>query len=133
MTEPMSKTLEQEQAEFKEYLIERGLLKPDRRKVEPPKPIRLATSNPSVPLRMQEERIKEKVDQYKADHDRELKALRQQEEKREQEWRKRKAREQQTALLQQKLDFARYIQLSLGSGVPSEYNPFTQRRMWGED
>ena len=68
----MSKTLEQEQAEFKEYLIERGLLKRDRPKVEPPKPIRLAISNPSVPLRVQEERIKEKVDQYKADHDREL-------------------------------------------------------------
>jgi hypothetical protein len=129
----MSKTLEQEQAEFYEYLIERGLLKRDRRKVEHSKPIRLTTSNPSVSLKVQEERIKQKVDQYKADYDRELKALREQEEKREQEWRKRKAREQQTALLQQKLDFARYIQLSLGSQVQSEYNPFTRRRIWGED
>ena len=129
----MSKTLEQEQAEFKEYLIERGLLEPDRPKVKPPKPIRLATSNPSVPLRVQEERIKEKVDQYKADHDRELKALREQEEKREQEWRKRKARERLTAELQYKLDLARYIQVSLEPAVQSEYNPFTRRRIWGED
>jgi|SRR6516164_7416682 len=129
----MSKTLEQEQAEFKEYLIERGLLKRDKPKVLPPKPIRLATSNPSIPLMVQEERIKQKVDQYKADHDRELKALREKEERLEQEWRKQKAREKQIALNQQKLDLARYAQLALGVGVPSEYNPFTQRRMWGED
>src|SRR6516164_3446876 len=95
-----SKTLEQEQAGFKELLIERGLLKPDKPKVLPPKPIRLATVNPSVPLRVQEERIKEKVDKYKTDHDREMEALREQEENRAQEWRKQRARERLTAELQ---------------------------------
>ena len=128
-----SKTLEQEQAEFKELLIERGLLKPDRPKVLPPKPIRLATVNPSVPLRVQEERIKEKVDKYKTDHDREMEALREQEENRAQEWRKQRARERLTAELQYRLDLARYIQVSLEPGIQSDYNPFTRRRMWGED
>jgi|SRR6516165_9165031 hypothetical protein len=130
----MSKTLEQEQAEFKELLIERGLLRPDKPKVEPPKPIRLAASNPHVPLRVQEERIKEKVDQYKADHDRELRALREREEKLEQEWRKQRARGRLTAELQYKLDLARYVQLELGGSlVKHVYDPFSRERMRGED
>jgi hypothetical protein len=128
----MSKTLEQEQAEFEEYLIERGLLKRKRRKVEPLKPIRLATSNPSVPLRVQEDRIKQKVDQYKADHDREMKALRE-EERRAEEWRKERAKEKLTAELQYKLDLARYAQLALSEPrVRHEYDPFERSRIRGD-
>jgi hypothetical protein len=128
----MPKTLEEEQAEFEEYLIERGLLKRKKPKVEPPKSIRLATSNPRVPLTVQEDRIKQKVDQYKADHDREMKALREQE-RRAQEWRKERARERQTAELQHKLDLARYVQLALEPAVKHEYNPISRRWMYGQD
>jgi hypothetical protein len=128
----MSKTLEQEQAEFKELLIQRGLLKPDRPK-DVPKPIRLAISNPKVPLRIQEERIKEKVDQYRVDHDREMKALREKEERLDQEWRKERAREKLTAELQYKLDLARYAQLALGEPrVRHEYDPFERSRIGGD-
>jgi hypothetical protein len=128
----MSKTLEQEQAELKEYLIEHGLLDPDPPKVKP-KPIRLATSNPKVPLRVQEERIKEKVDQYRVDHDQELKALREKEEALEQEWRKERARERVTVELQHRLDLAKHMQDALEPGVRSEYNPYSRRWMYGVD
>jgi hypothetical protein len=101
--------------------------------VEKPKVVKLATSNPSVPLRVQEERIKERVDQYKADHDREMKALREQERKAE-EWRKERAREKLTAELQYRLDLARYAQLALGEPrIKHVYDPLSRKRMWGED
>jgi hypothetical protein len=80
---------------------------------------------------VQEERIKEKVDQYKADHDRELKSLRQQE--RAEEWRKQKARERLTAELQYKLDLAKYLQDALEPAVKHEYNPISPRWMYGAD
>jgi hypothetical protein len=125
-------TREERAEEFKDYLESIGLYK--RPKPEKPKPVKLAISNPNVPLGVQGERIKQRVDQYKADHDREMKALREEEEKREDEWRKRKAREQQTALLQQKLDLARYAQLELGGSlVKHAYDPFSRQRMWGHD
>jgi hypothetical protein len=114
---------------IEEFLKEHPLNDPK----EKLKPIRLATTNPYVPLQVQGERIKQKVDQYKADHDREMKALRT-EERRAEEWRKQRAREQQTALLQQKLDLARYAQLELGEPkVKHEYNPYSRRWMYGAE
>ena len=111
-----------------EFLKEHPLNDPPK-----PKPIRLAVANPKVPLRAQEARIKEKVDHYKADHDRELKALREQEEKRAEEWRKQRARERLTAELQYKLDLAKYVQDALEPAVKHEYNPYSRRWMYGAD
>jgi hypothetical protein len=116
---------------IEEFLKEHPLNDPKEK--PKPKPIRLATTNPHVPLQVQGERIKQKVGQYKADHDREMKALRE-EEKRADEWRREKAREQQTALLQQKLDLARYAQLELGEPkVKHEYNPYSRCWMYGAE
>ena len=112
---------------IEEFLKEHPLNEPPK-----PKPIRLATANPKVPLRAQEERIKEKVDQYKADHDLELKVLHEQE-KRAEEWRKQRAKERLTAELQYKLDLAKYVQDALEPAVKHEYNPYSRRWMYGAD
>jgi hypothetical protein len=52
----------------------------------------------------------------------------------EQEWQELKARERLTAELQQKLDRARWIQLSAERPeARHEYNPVSRRWMYGEE